>query len=362
MSYEPRTDMKTKIIPIHPEFPEMDKLAACAKIIRQGGLVIFPTETVYGVGANLNNPKALARLREVKKRSDQKPFAVLISKRSQVLSLTAFNEPILYKLVDKYWPGPLTVVIPGKKAGETIGVRMPDHRVALGLVEVSECLLAAPSANFENNPAPTNCQEALRDLDGLVDVALDAGPCRIGISSSIVDFTNGPPRVTREGKIHQSDVDQAIGRKTVLFVCTGNSCRSVMAEYLLKKALGSRRDVDVISTGTGVFITAPASGDTIEVLKREGVDASGHLSQPVSRIMLKKADLILVMTRSHRQQILDKVPEVEKRVYLLKEFANLGRWESDDIDISDPMGKTFNAYEECLWTIKEAIEKIAKLI
>jgi len=324
--------------------------------------VIFPTETVYGLGADFGNKKALERLKEVKRRSEDKPFSVMIDKPTKILHLTSYNNPALYKLINKFWPGPLTVIVPAKDSQGTWGIRVPDHAVALRLVAHSQCLLAAPSANVEGQPSPTSCQEALKDLDGLVDVALDAGSCRLGVPSTIVDFTVGTPTVSREGSVSGQEVHRIIKTKTILFVCTGNSCRSVMAEYLLKKVLGPKEDVEILSAGTGVFLRSSASAETMEILKKEGMDASAHESRSVTDLLLKKADLILVMTRQHRQQVLEIAPEIEKRVYLLKEFAHLPKGSESDLDIPDPIGKPSDVYEGCLSVIKEAIQRIVKII
>lgn len=354
--------MKTQVIKVDPQFPDMDDISYCAKIIRHGGLVVFPTETVYGIAANFNDEKAMAKLRAVKKRSDSKPFSVLIAQKGLIANYTSLNDPKVYKLIDEYWPGPLTVVVPTHDRKETIGIRMPQNTVALKLVEESQCTVAAPSANFEGNPPPSTCEEALKDMNGQVIVAIDGGPARIGTASSVVDFSKEHPVVLREGVITQADVDRITQRKVVLFVCTGNSCRSVMAEYLLRSQLKDRDDVQVLSAGTGVYVRSSASAETISILGRRGIDATEHQAQSITNILLKKADLILVMTRAHRQQVLERVPEVEKRVYLLREFAQSSVEFERDLDIPDPIGKPASAYEECVSMIQDAIVKLVKLL
>jgi tRNA threonylcarbamoyl adenosine modification protein (Sua5/YciO/YrdC/YwlC family) len=354
--------LKTEIIEIHPEFPDLNKIAYCAKVIRKGGLVVFPTETVYGIAADFSNNQAMKQLRKIKHRAEDKPISILISQRVLISNYTSTTDPKLYKLIDACWPGPLTVVVPAKEEGKTIGVRMPDHEIALRLVQESQCTIAAPSANIEGNDPPSTCQDALRDLDGLVDVAIDGGTAKIGIGSSVVDLTGEKPSVLRDGAITQADVERITQKKTILFVCTGNSCRSVMAEYLLKSRIQGRDDIEVLSAGTGVFLRSTASADTLSVLREEGIDAQNHLAQPLNTILLKKADLIIVMTRAHRQQVLERVSEVEKRVYLLKEFANIPSGFQVELDIPDPIGRPYQAYKESLAVIKEAMEKIVELI
>lgn len=354
--------MKTEILKLDSQYPNLKQIAHCAKVLRKGGLVVFPTETVYGIAADFSNPGAMKRLREVKKRSEDKPFSILISQVGLISNYTSTKDPKLFKLIDACWPGPLTVVVPAKEEGKTIGVRMPDHPVALRLVQDSQCTIAAPSANVEGSEPPSTCQEALKDLDGLVDIAIDGGVARIGKGSSVVDMTGESPVVLREGEVTKADIDRITGKKTILFVCTGNSCRSVMAEYLLKSKVRSRDDVEVVSAGTGVFLQSTASAETIAVLQEEGVDATVHFAQPINTILLKKSDIIIVMTRRHRIQVLERVPAVEKRVYLLKEFIRTPSDSQADLDVLDPIGKPHSSYKECLGEIKEAIHKIEELV
>jgi len=135
-----------------------------------------------------------------------------------------------------------------------------------------------------------------------------------------------------------------------------------MAHFLLAHAVRDREDIEVCSAGTSVFLQAKASAETLAVLGDRGIDANDHLSQPINTVSLKKADLIFVMTRGHRQQVLARIPEVEKKIYLLKEFAAEPGSLLADLDIPDPIGRDRAEYQRCLGVIDQAINKIVGLL
>ena len=198
---------KTLVLKVNPQKPEIQKLQVAAEFIKKGGLVAFPTETVYGLGADALNPKAVLALFEAKKRPLDNPPIVHVENARDVYRLAKTVPSKAEGLMEKFWPGPLTLVLERSElvpdvtvAGlDTIAVRMPKHNVALELIKQSGCPIAAPSANLAGKPSPTTAEHVFHDLNGRIDAILDGGQTRIGVESTVLDLSVTPPQILRPG-------------------------------------------------------------------------------------------------------------------------------------------------------------------
>lgn len=201
--------------------PPPREIDAAAAVLRRGGLVAFPTETVYGLGADAANPEALRRLYRVKGRPPGHPVIVHIGARADLDDFARDVPEDAGALTRAFWPGPLTLVLRRRRdrvadeaAGgrDTVGLRVPAHPVALALLESFGAGVAAPSANRFGRVSPTTAEHVRADLGADVDVVLDGGPCAVGVESTIVDLTGPEPRVLREGGISAEELEGVLGR------------------------------------------------------------------------------------------------------------------------------------------------------
>lgn len=212
--------MKTKVIRMNPQQLDMEGIREAGEILKQGGLVAFPTETVYGLGGNGLDPQASAKIYQAKGRPSDNPLIIHIADMEDLEKIVKEVPESAKKLASVYWPGPLTMIfeksdiVPYETTGgmDTVAVRMPDHPLAQALIRAGGSYVAAPSANTSGRPSPTMASHVEEDLDGKIDMVLDGGPVGIGLESTIVDFTEEIPTILRPGYINQEMVSRVIGQ------------------------------------------------------------------------------------------------------------------------------------------------------
>ena len=212
--------METKVVSVDNFMDNKRNYEQAVDILKNGGVVAFPTETVYGLGALATDELAVQKIFEAKGRPSDNPLIVHIGHKEQVFNYATGISADAEKLMDAFWPGPLTLVfhkIPGVIARnvtpgvETVGIRMPDHPVALGLLRALGEPLAAPSANRSGKPSPTEAAHVHKDLDGLIPLILDGGQTGVGVESTVLDMTTVPPTILRPGGTTQEMIESIIG-------------------------------------------------------------------------------------------------------------------------------------------------------
>ncbi len=201
--------MKTKVVRLDENNIDEHVISKAGNILRQGGLVVFPTETVYGLGANALDKDAVKKIFEAKGRPQDNPLIVHISKVKDIEKLVEEIPPIAQKLMDKFWPGPMTIILKKKdiipnetSAGlDSIGIRMPSNKIAMELISMAGVPIAAPSANLSGKPSPTDLETCIEDLDGRVNMILGGDNSEVGVESTVIDCTINPPCILRPGGI-----------------------------------------------------------------------------------------------------------------------------------------------------------------
>lgn len=354
---------RAEILKIDPYYPENEKITKAANFIKKGKLVALPTETVYGLGVAGLNPEVIKLLFEVKKRPKGKPIPLLISDFSDMERLGKDIPQEAWKVTDKFWPGPLTIVlfatelvpdiIKGKNL--TVGIRIPDNKIALSLIKSSQTPIACSSANISGDKEPTTVQEVIASLQNKIDLIINGGKTKIGLPSTVLDLTGKKPTIIRQGAIKAKELLEVLKAKHILFVCTGNTCRSIIAEQLFfKMAKEENLLVEVNSAGTSAINKGDVSSLTLKTLEKEGIISSSKtFSKPLTERMIKKADLILVMEDYHLKKVLDISPSAKKKTFFLTEYAGLEKKE-----ILDPMGSSWEGYETCLIEIKKCLRQV----
>lgn len=277
--------MKTEMIKINPQAIDMEAIARAGDILKQGGLVAFPTETVYGLGGDATNPDASHKIYSAKGRPSDNPLIVHITNMKALEEMVAEVPQAAYVLAERFWPGPLTMIfqkndrIPYETTGgmDTVAVRMPSDPIARALIDASTGYIAAPSANTSGRPSPTQAAHVAQDLSGKIDMIIDGGDVNIGLESTIVDLTEDVPMILRPGYITLEMLRDVLGDVQVdPGLIAADSDRKPKAPGMKYRHYAPKADLKVVEGEPGAVVQTinRLTAELVAQNKRVGVIAT----------------------------------------------------------------------------------------
>jgi protein-tyrosine phosphatase len=343
---------------------QRDAVHRAVQALAEDDLVVFPTETVYGLAANALSPKAVERLLSAKHRRPGQALTLTLAHGDAANDYCPNLSVAARRLAQRCWPGPLTLVLDAdhpqsllrrlpesvQKAvapQQTIGLRVPDHPFLQAALRLMSGPLVLTSANVSGQSDTVTAEQVIHALGDEVAIVLSDGRSKYGQASTVVRVDGNRLEILRPGVLTESAVVRGASL-VVLFACTGNTCRSPMAQLLFQKLLADRlhckpaelesRGLLVLSAGVAAAAGCSASDEAIRVMERRSLDLSQHESRPLSDVLVRFADVILTMTSSHRAAIISQWPEAADKTYLVRH---------DRRDVVDPIGGTEELYAEC---------------
>ena len=362
-------------IELHSDAVHFDKaVARTIEHLRRGSIVLLPTETVYGLAVLASNEAAVKKLVDLKGRRPEQPFPVAIGSVDSLLDDVPEVGGLALRFARRCWPGSVSLVLDISDPLSRIHLlpeyvktwivrdnavcfRVPNRPIALAVLQELNEPVILTSANETGEAPIQTVAEAAEVFGDRLDLMIDDGPAQANVPSTVVKVDASNYTILREGVVRRETIDR-LSAKMILFVCTGNTCRSPLGEKICEQVLSGRlgcridqleeKGYVVMSAGIAAGTDVPASTGTRESLRDRGLDASDHASQLLNEMHVKYADIIFAMTRTHREAILSSWPSADTRLFVLR---------TDGGDIADPIGGNFQVYEDCARSIEQEIRK-----
>lgn len=356
-----------------------DVVHRAVQALAEDKLVVFPTETVYVIAASALHPSAVQRLVKFRGQSGVKPFTLALRSSDEALDYVPAPGPLAERLARRCWPGPLTLVLDAShpdsivqqlppsvqdviRTDGSLALRVPAHHIILAVQRLCAGPLVIASAARSGEPDPVTAEEVLQATGDEPGLVLVDGRCRFGQPATVVRVDRNKLKLLRPGVFSEASLRQ-LCNYMLLFVCTGNTCRSPMAESMMRSLLAQRlgvsgeqleqRGLMVMSAGISAMSGSIATPEAVAVVGQRGCDLKRHESQPLTERLIRFADLILTMTRGHREAILSQWPSAAGRIHLLCR---------DGSDIADPIGGPLEMYERCALQIESQLKEWLEFI
>ncbi|MEX2121405.1 MAG: Sua5/YciO/YrdC/YwlC family protein [Pirellulales bacterium] len=368
--------MPPVVIDLRSTDDSRDVVHRAVQALAESKIVAFPTETVYGLAASALSEEAVGRLLAALPAEQPRTLTLAVKSADEALDYIPDLGPLGQRLARRCWPGPVTLVFDDGHPDSLlrqlcpavqhalapeglVALRVPAHQTILDVLRLLAGPVVLSSARSPGQVEAVTAQQVVEALDDRVQLVLDDGRSRFGQPASVVRIREREFDVLEVGVVSPQTLKR-LSSVIVLFVCTGNTCRSPMAEGMFRQLLASRlgcpveqveeRGAIVMSAGIAAMLGGRPAAEAVDVMSQMGLDLSGHESQPLTEQLVRHADLIVAMTRSHRQAILADWPEAADRVQLLCR---------DGSDVPDPVGGPAEQYRRCAEQMKPELEKWA---